>query len=166
MKSYYDLNPSSLPPEKESQVDLEQIKIAGMNEIVIATDDYPIIGTYALATCVGIIITDKRGTYALGHILNDYDILIKEMLKPMQNKNPLSVTLIPGTKTSKEKLEEIIKFLNNRKIFLTYDFDIEIKNLKHFENGRFHSIEFAYDTSKQEFLKPNYDELILSNRRR
>lgn len=166
MKSYYDLHPTNLPPEKESTIKLEEIRIANMNEIVFASDNHPIIGTYALATCVGIIMTDNKGNYCLGHILNDYDILINDMLKPMQNKENISVTIIPGTYTTPEKLEEIITFLNNREMFLPYNFAITIKKLKHFENQKFHSIEFAYDTTKNEFIKPNYDDLIFSNRRR
>ncbi len=166
MESYYDLNSQNLPLKLEDNISLNNINIASMNEVVYATPENPIIGAYALATCLGIIITDGHGHYALGHILNDYDLLIHKMLKQMENTNALKVSLIPGKNTTKNKLEEIIKHLSNHKKFLYYDFEIEIKDLRNYENQRFHSIEFAYNTKTNEYLKPNYDELILSNRRR
>lgn len=166
MKSYYDLNPNNLPLKEDDNIDLNLINIANMNEIVFSTPSRPLIGTYALATCVGIIITDDNGNYSLGHILNNYDLLIHEMLKKMQNINPIKIILIPGIYTTNQKLKEIIKFLNICQKILNYNFEIQIKDLRNFKNRRFHSIEFAFDTRTKEYLKPNYDELILQNRRR
>lgn len=131
---------------------MENELIASMDEFVVATNDSPIIGTFALATCVGLLMYDDSGHYALAHILHDYEIIIKKMLTFMENKAPIHIILVPGYDTTGEKLIEIIQFLKNKDHFLLYDFDIEIKRLIEFLDTKTMSIEFKYDTINNKFI--------------
>ena len=50
---------------------------ANMNNFVVATRENPVIGTFALATCVGLLMYDDHNHFALAHILHDYENIIK-----------------------------------------------------------------------------------------
>ena len=108
------------------------VNLVGKDIIAVSSKEKPIIGTYALATCMAIIITDHE-TYALAHILNDYENLIYEMVN-LFKKGSLSVMIIPGFYKDYERITKLIAFLNNHQNFLYYDFNIELKDLTEFIN--------------------------------
>ncbi len=134
------------------------VNLVGKDTIAISSKEKPIIGTYALASCMAIIITDHK-TYALAHILNDYESLIYEMVNLFEKGN-LSVMIIPGFYKDYERITKLIAFLNDHQNFLYYDFNIELKDLKEFINPEFSSIEFAFDTRTQKFINVDYDTLL------
>lgn len=165
LEKYYHHDKEKRNIKLTDNIDLSLLNAISMNEYTFATKEKPIIGTYALASCLGIIIGDNHGNYAIAHILNDYDKIIKSMLKGMVNDSILKVILIPGYDTRTSKIYEIIEYLKSRDNFFLYDFDIEIKNLSNYINEETESIEFAFDIRTKEFVKPNYNEYLESRGR-
>lgn len=144
----------------ETHENLNSIKVADMNEYVLATPTTPLIGTYALATCLGLIMYDEHNHFALAHISSDYKNLISQMLRQMINTAPIHVIIIPGYDTYPEKIYEIIAYLKDHNNFSLYDFDIEIKYIPEYLEENTQSIEFAFDTRTKTFIKVDYDKIL------
>lgn len=140
--------------------DTTNIAIANMNEYVLSSPDKPIIGTYALAACIGIIVKDNDGNYAIAHISDNYEGMLLEMIKKLSNTGPMQAMIIPGTYTRDEQIEELINFLRNKDYFLLYDFEIKVQKLPGFKNSAYESIEFGFDTRTEEFIKLDYDKIL------
>ena len=111
------------------------------------------MGTYALASCIGLIASDKNKTYLL-HVGTDYHDLIQDTLNLLQGV--LQVLIIPGYYT---EMESIAGLTNDLK---KCDPDLQIRtlNLSEFRNEEFTSIEFLYDTRRKEFIKGDFDRLL------
>ena len=159
METYYDEKQNIIEKEIDD-IDFDLLITASMNKYVCSSKEHPILGTYALATCIGIIIYDDYGNFNLAHIASEYELIIKRMVKNMKNTNPIKVIIIPGYYTRVETIYEIIEYLKSRENFLYYDFEIEIKILKNYINEELPSIEFAFDTRTKEFIKPDYDKYL------
>ncbi len=140
--------------------DFSILAIAGMNEYVLSSLDKPVIGTYALASCMGILIKDNDGNYALAHIIDNYEGMLLEMIKKLSNTGPMKAIIIPGFYTRDEQIEKLISFLKNKDYFLLYDFEIKVQKLPGFKNSAYESIEFGFDTRTGEFIKLDYDKIL------
>lgn len=160
MQTYYDNN-RKIKIKENDPVDFDLISVANMYEYVVSTKERPIIGTYGLATCVGILINDDSDTYVLGHIISSYEDMLKNIISNMNQSKPIKIILIPGHDTVMSKLEEIITFLKTKENFPNTEFNIKIQNLQEYLDLKTESIEFAFDTRTKEFIKPDYNELFL-----
>lgn len=73
--------------------------IVEMNEVGISSEEYPIIGTHALATCFGILLYEKTKKIAIvGHCTSDWIPIILKMLNLIDNddKYCFKYLVIPG----------------------------------------------------------------------
>ncbi len=137
---------------------LDLLNVADMNSYVFSSPEKPIIGTCALVPCMGVLFKDSLETYALAHILHDYEGMIMELVSKLSREDKIDVVIIPGTETREETIVEFEKFLNNRDNFLLNDFCIKIVSLSDFVNKDLDSIEFGYDTRTGQFIKIDYDK--------
>lgn len=160
MNTYYDFHKNKNKLKEIDEINLELMKTAEMNTYVKATTEKPILGTYGLGPCLGLIISDEKN-YCLGHIGTEYQDIILRMFKEMQTEN-IKITIIPGTLTTLSKINEIKNYI---KLF-PYNIECELKDLGAYTNKQCEGIEFAYDTRTNEFLKPDFDKYIEMKRGR
>ena len=151
--TYYEIEPIHNSIDAITQVDPDRVLLARMNEMVKCDKDHPLIGTYALSTCLCLILYDENNTYLM-HILNDYEQILKKVINSLnENKKCL---LIPGLYTEMTKIREVSIFLKR----IDPNMEIEVLNLSEFMNAEYESIEFLYNTENKEFIKPDFSELL------
>lgn len=151
--TYYEIH-GNHPVVKESMpVNIEELKLARMNEVIKADDKHPLLGTYALATCLCLIFIDKDNTY-LAHIIDNYEKQVKDILNHM-DKDYVCL-LIPGASTEMTKIAEITLFLKK----IDPQISIKVINLSEYRNEEYESIEFIYNTKDKTFIKTNFDILL------
>ncbi len=139
-------------------IDSNLINLASFNEIVYSSVYKPYLGAYNLTEGVAIYITDKTNS-CLTHTLNDYEDLIKTMLKSINSPKPL-VILFYGHLTKTSTLNSIKDFLNNHQIFLTQDFKIEEINMTDYYNVEHQGIEFCINSHTLEIEQINYEQVL------
>lgn len=94
----------------------DKLQLADMNALVVSTKEKPIVGTWALATCHGILLYDKKNKIAiLGHASTDYMLLLEEMIKQINqgNKTYWQYMIIPGNYRVMDKQMEITAELSS-----------------------------------------------------
>lgn len=135
----------------------KKLNLVDMNEIDISTDDKPIIGTYALATCVGVLLYDETQKKAIVcHCSSNYELMIEKLKKFISyyefNKNNVKYLIVPGYYKSgylvDEYLEHFCKSYSNFESFekdLISDFAIE-------SSDEFTSCQFAFDSRNGKFV--------------
>lgn len=151
--TYYDYYGMHDVVEEYADINYDKVKIASMNERVESDEEHPILGTYALASCIGLIASDKNKTYLL-HVGTDYHDLIQDTLNLLQGV--LQVLIIPGYYTEMESIEGLTNDLKE----CDPNLQIRTLNLSEFRNEEFTSIEFLYDTRRKEFIKGDFDCLL------
>ena len=151
--TYYETNNLNPIINDVMEVDETKVRLASMNEVIKSDENHPIIGTYALATCLCLILTDGINTYLM-HILNDYEVLLKIALHSLNTEK--ECILIPGYYTENAKINEVLAFLKNN----DPDIKITILNLSAYRNEEYESIEFLYDTKSKAFIKADFDKLL------
>lgn len=130
--------------------------IAHMNQIVVSTDEKPIIGTQALDTCFGILFYSRKNKFGIcGHASpNNIRDITLEMLKkiPINVEGEIEYVIVPGYRAMEQhnfkKIEEI-------KMVLTYYMSmvkkIQFVSLKTSVNPTMPKgllcYDFAFDTS-------------------
>lgn len=139
-------------------IDASLINLAEFNEIVFSNLEKPYLGAYNLTDGVAIYITDKT-TSCITHTLNDYEDLIKTMLKNINSSNPL-VILLYGHLTKTSTLNNIQEFLSNHQIFPTHDFKIETINMTDYFNLQHQGIEFCINSHTLEIEPINYEQIL------
>ena len=100
---------------------IKQSSIAGMNQIVVATPDKPIIGTQGLDTCFGILLYDRKNKFGVCGHASPHNIfgIVAEMLKeiPVNVNGTIEYAIIPGYRAIKqhnfEGVEEILHILRS-----------------------------------------------------
>lgn len=136
------------------------LKLVGMNEAGITTKENPIIGTFALATCFGILLYDEEAKEAIvAHVSTDIVPTILKIfdLIKVNQKRVFKYAIIPGYYSEKEDPYDIKSTL--RKLFE----DIQTGNIK-FEQFKnipkdaikkdinTPSFEFAFDSRNGKFI--------------
>lgn len=139
--------------EEDSNINYDEVKVAPMNEWVKADEKHPILGTYALATCLGLIISDKENTYLM-HITISKKELTKDIITSL--KDHPQVLIIPGFYTEIAMVNELEAYLLN----LNPELTVRTLNLSEFRNEEYESIEFFYDTRNKSFVKGDFSQII------
>ncbi len=164
MHEYYKTYLTNNPIKDFDDINTNELNIASKDEIVCGTSNKPLIGTHSLETCFSIILSSENTNYTLCHVLNNYQLLLNEMLKNFTSSKQIDVTIIPGFYTTIEKINEVISYLKTT--YPYHKFNISIQNLGHYKSPEYNTIDFAYDTRTGEYLKPNYDEILTNERMR
>lgn len=138
-------------------------KNVDMNEVDISSEEYPIIGTSALATCFGILLYDKvRKIAIVGHSTSDWIPVILKILNFVDDSYycTLSYLIIPGYDSKKEdvyktkiKIEKFFKLFKTDKIKFE-PFDDEVFIIFDEETC---SYEFRFDSRIGKFLSEKKD---------
>ena len=151
--TYYDYYGMHDVVEEYADIDYDKVSVAEMNERVESDKEHPILGTYALASCIALIFSDENKTYLL-HVGTDYQSLIQDTLNLLQENR--QVLVIPGYYTEMETIALLTNYLKE----CDRDLQIRTLNLSEFRNEEYTSIEFLYDTRRKEFIKGNFNELL------
>lgn len=155
MSRYYDYN-RDVNIKTKDIVNYDMLAVADMNEIIFASSKQPIIGTCGLATCMAVIIEDRLGNIALGHVGSDFKDIILDAISQMNTNAPIMVTVVPGHDTDMNKLKELFSYLKYD--LSNFEIYISLLNLQHYMDKQTESIEFALDTRNKEYLRPDYDK--------
>ncbi len=136
------------------------LNLVGMNEAGITTEEKPIIGTQALATCFGVLLYERNKKVALvAHLsVNFIPTLINLLdLINFSQENVFEFLIIPGYYSAKEdhyniyrQLLEIFKECNTPK-FKFVPFRQSLKNNIHFDKDTL-SYSFAFDSRTGKFV--------------
>ncbi|MBE6154795.1 MAG: hypothetical protein E7163_04415 [Firmicutes bacterium] len=161
MYTYYDFHKNKYKPKEIDEIDLNLLNSADMNSYVLSTIDTPIIGTYGLGPCVGLLFEDDINNSCLGHIAADYEQIIINMFSEMKSNN-IKITLVPGSFTTLRKINAIRNYIHT----FPFNIDYELKDLGSYLNKECEGIEFAYDTRTKKFIKPDFDKYIEMKRGR
>lgn len=94
----------------------EKMILVNMNEVDISTDDKHIIGTYALATCVGVLLySEEKNRAIVAHVASEWKYMVQRTIdlifeNGMEN-SIIKYKIIPGNYYNnyriKENLEEV-----------------------------------------------------------
>ena len=132
--------------------------IAHMNQIVLSTDEKPIIGTQALDTCFGILFYDRKNKFGIcGHATpNNINGIVVEMLKQIpidDSQREIEYIIVPGFRSIEQRnfkaADEIIDILNTyAKLFQNIKFISLKTNIAPVMPEGLLSYEFAFDTSR------------------
>ena len=130
----------------------KKFKMVGLADADITTDEMPVIGTQALATCVGILIYSEYYKKAIvAHATTEvYPIVLKIMNLIFENKiedMPLKYLIIPGYYYNHYQVaEDLQKIFNDLKpLFVPMDFD-EITSKMVIKSPGLPAYEFAFDS--------------------
>ncbi len=130
--------------------------LASIDEVVVSSDEEPIVGTCALATCVGILVySEKYHTAIAAHVSTEIVQVVNKIIQIINDRNlasePLRYQLIPGFYYNHyrlyETLEDIFKDMGDfMKLFdwtekLPYEKDAELP-----------AYQFAFDSRIGEFV--------------
>lgn len=125
------------------------VKLVNMNEVGITTKENPIIGTYALATCFGILLYDEENKEAIvAHISTDIVSVILKIfdLIKVNKKRVFKYAIIPGYYSQKSD-----------------PYDIKNKLIKLFEDAQTDNIKFEQiknipkDAIKKDLTTPSFE---------
>lgn len=163
MKKFYEEYPNNKPLKNYDELDAD-LEVASPNEVVYASDEAPIIGTYNLKNGIAVILINGDSEYALGHFTNDFNLSIYSMLTNINLTPPLKIIIIPGSNILSQVITDLITFLKNKNNVMLYNFEVEVNNLQDYDNPEKTGIGFAYDTRTQNYLKPNYIEMLSPRR--
>ncbi len=150
--TYYEMHEIH-PIIEEQPININEVKLARMDEVIKEDENHSLLGTFALATCLCLIIADQKDTYLM-HILDGYEKKIKSILNKLTRKR--KCLIIPGLQTQITKITELTLFLKR----LDKDIEIEVLNLSEFRNDEYESIEFVFDTKTKTFIKTDFDKLL------
>lgn len=135
----------------------KKLTIVGMDDVQISTLDKHIIGTYALATCTGVLIYSKKEKRAIvAHISSNYESTLNKIFKLIvENKlyrDDLRYAIIPGTDIRPHEYYGIINVLENHfKDYIHFDYK-ELSNEAVRLDKNTYSNEFAFDALKGIFV--------------
>ena len=172
MSAYYD---NLIMQGNKKRTELEnQSLLAFMGEIVVSTEERPIVGTTGLATCNGILFYDKKNKKAwVGHgpasqslntLITMFNIIIKEVI------GDLEYAIIPGWDNVRnhnlKEFDEMLSFLNSncpKHIKLIPMTDLQIRQ----DNSDNPSYEFAFnaETGKSVTYELFFDEEYISSKK-
>lgn len=164
MKKYYEEHNNHQLLKDYDFLDSD-LEVASLEEVVYASDEAPLIGTYNLKNGIAVILSNGNNEYILGHFTTEFNLSIFSMLNKINIVKPLKVIIVPGTEILSQSIEDIVTFLTNKNSVLLYNFEVEVINLQEYDNAEKTGIGFAYDTRSNKFLKPNYNEMLSSTRR-
>ena len=144
----------------EKELNTQKMILVRMEDAKISTTEKPIIGTQALATCIGVLLYNEEKKLAIvAHIPpNEFNALITiDKIFQIIIKNKLASTtfkyiIIPGYYKENYKVKELIEKHFNH--FTPFD-EKQIPNyaIQIDENTTTH--EFAFDASTGEFVTNN-----------
>jgi len=91
------------------------IEFAGMYEVKISTEEKPIVGTFGLAYCVGVLIYDRKNKIAIaGHSGNNWMSYILKLLDSVPKScEEIEYMLIPGYYSVKENYFDTLNNISN-----------------------------------------------------
>lgn len=145
--------------EKEKMT--KKMKLVSMNEVDITTDDKYIIGTDALATCVGVLLyCESKKRAIVGHFSVDGLYLATPMLELIFDNglndddfSRIKYKIIPGYEEEhydlKNDLEKLCQSLHP--LFIPFS-DEEIPSNAIEKDGDLSAVRFAFDASSGKFV--------------
>lgn len=128
--------------------------LVGINDAQISTEEKPIIGTQALATCIGVLLYNEEKKVAIvAHISSDYiptiDKIFNIIIKNKLYNNKLKYKIIPGYYNERP---DIIKILEDHfKDFTPFD-ETLIPSNGIITDKKTTSNEFAFDATTGKFV--------------
>lgn len=138
---------------------LEKSRFASMGQVVVSSNDKPIIGTQALDTCYGILFYDRNKKEGIcGHAVpSNLTTVLIEMINLLGNEErTIEYMILPGYRNVDRKDYSGLHELSNY-LLLNLPKNIHLTSMK-YDNFyvKLHmktlSYEFAFDTSKGEFV--------------
>ena len=133
-------------------------KIVGMNEVGVSNEEYPIVGTHALATCFGILLYEENKKIAIvGHCTSNWVSIVLKMLDIIDESDrcTFKYLVVPGFYSeqndiynTKLKIETFFTMFKTDKVnfepfdreyFITFD-------------EKTNSYEFEFDSKTGRFL--------------
>lgn len=148
-----------------------KIKLVGMKGADISTLEKPIIGTRALATCVGVLLYNEDKKIAIvAHLSTEWRETMENVLELVAtyelNSAPIKYKIIPGYYHNNYNVAEDIKkiFDSMIPIFIPFnqrelDNDIEI-------DEETTSKRFAFDSQSGKFVTKfiDFDKVVVDNK--
>lgn len=136
------------------------IKIVEMNEVGISSEEYPIIGTVALSTCLGILLYEENSKIAIvAHCTSDWIPIVLKMLNLIDDSKPrvFKYLIIPGYymdnyDTINKINKFFLRFSNEKLTFIPYQ--QEYKSYLIFDKKTL-SYEFMFDANTGNFITEN-----------
>lgn len=137
-------------------------KMASMNEAVISTEDKPIVGTQALATCFGLLLYDENNKTALvAHLSTDWQSTLMKLLALIdyEKENNFQYLIVPGFYSRendpygiKRRLNAFFReFKTKNANFEPFDITKIPDNFVNYDD-KTTSGEFAFDSQTGEFV--------------
>jgi len=142
----------------EKELLTKKFIMVDINRVEISTIDKPIIGTEALATCVGILIySEKHKKAIVGHVASNIGDIIDDTIIFICENNlddaPLKYKVIPGYYYNKYGiLEELENYYSSKPQFFVPFQDDEISNNDIRMDEVTKSYEFAFDSLTGKFV--------------
>ena len=138
----------------------KKLRLVKMNEANISDSEKTIIGTRALATCVGILLYNEKHKVAIvAHSSSEWENIIIQIEDLIKNNNLDSSTIkykiISGSYYNHYNIFSILEnyFKNKYPLFVPYE---NIPNNAIIYEKEFDSNMFIFDADKGEFLTKNY----------
>ena len=134
----------------------KQFKLVKMNEIDITTDEFNIIGTQGLGSCVAFLVYSEKNKVAIvSHIPDNNNDIFSTLLEIIYNLNLnnelLKYHVIPGYYENGYKIYEklVMQFKSMPNIFIPFEYIPENAiNIDEFST----SYEFAFDALTGKFV--------------
>lgn len=128
--------------------------LVGMGKAEISTEDKPIIGTQALATCIGVLLYSEEMKKAIvAHVAPAQTDIIQPIVKLMIDNNlvdtPIKCMIIPGYYEEHYGTKQFLE--KNFKCYKPFE-SKEITDNSVRTNEEFTSREFAFDTRTGKFV--------------
>lgn len=132
----------------------KEMIIVSMNDADITTEDKPIIGTYALATCLGVLLySEEKKKAIVAHVVSSnhqhtidkiFNLLIKNKLLNTPIKYKIILGYYKDAAEYYNTIEELEKYF---KEFIPYTGEIDINT-----NDTLGANAFAFDASTGRFI--------------
>ena len=137
------------------------LNLADMNDAVISTNEKPIVGTQALAYCVGLLLYNEKEKKAIvAHITTDIVLALEKtfqlIVENQLHNSTIKYLIIDGFDTNNFKTRKAIQEVLNDipDLFIPFSKEEISKNAIQ-KNKEFDAMEFAFDSRTGKFVTSN-----------
>ncbi|MBE6156001.1 MAG: hypothetical protein E7164_04525 [Firmicutes bacterium] len=132
-------------------------KLVNMNEVAVSNDEMPIVGTQALATCVGVLIYSEKYKCALvAHVGTEWQNLLESifelLIKNELDSAPLEYLIIPGYYYNHYEVVENLSAIFADLYPLFVPMQVSLDNGVYIKDPKLPAHQFAFDARTKKFV--------------